>query len=250
MPPPDFPDDAQQQQEARTTLAETAQSTVTETTISNPLMSYDGKCWPELHSFRINSKRGCLFKQVLISTVEPDLPSKEQILRARAKRQRMRDLGEFIPIEETSSLEADADTDESLHSRLVREEELDRETFGRPSLDILKFLGSMFVNPFVISELYEDHQGSRIAFGDPRERERRQKVTLYEQIQNAQREDEGDDDELHRWELEQIRKGVRSQSIIKKEHHASQASKAKTEPLPVTNNASGGMIPLSKWTAI
>jgi len=56
---------------------------------------------------------------------EEEIPSRTEISKARIRRERIRELGQFVPLEETSySTELDP---EELHSRLVREGEEDPE---------------------------------------------------------------------------------------------------------------------------
>jgi len=121
---------------------------------------------------------------------EEEIPSRTEISKARIRRERIRELGQFVPLEETSySTELDP---EELHSRLVREGEEDPEP-----------------------EIFDDEKGGRIAFGDPKERERRHKANLLEQIKQAEEED-SEDEEIRRWELEQIKKGVRGGKELRK----------------------------------
>ncbi|ELR11247.1 GCrich sequence DNA-binding factor-like protein [Acanthamoeba castellanii str. Neff] len=121
---------------------------------------------------------------------EEEIPSRAAVVQARQRRERIRDLGGFIPLEETSFAK-ELDSDE-VNSRLVRDEEEDPEP-----------------------DIFDDEKGGRIAFGDPRERERRYKSTLHEQIKKAEEED-SDDEEIRRWELEQIKKGVRGGKELRK----------------------------------
>lgn len=57
--------------------------------------------------------------------LEPAFPNQEAILRARARRERMRQLNDYIPLEDTTQdLQVSSP---SVQSRLVREEEEDAD---------------------------------------------------------------------------------------------------------------------------
>jgi GC-rich sequence DNA-binding factor len=104
---------------------------------------------------------------------EPAIPTAAQIQAAKERRTKMREgQGDgFIPL-----------SSDAIESRLVREE-VDDE----------------------VAEAFDDNEGKRISFGDPgREKDtRRAKMD----IPQGETQQEDEDEELRRWEMEQIRKG-------------------------------------------
>ncbi|KAL6065087.1 PAX3- and PAX7-binding protein 1 [Balamuthia mandrillaris] len=163
----------------------------------------------------------------------PIIPKKEEIERARAKRERMRTYGNILTADEEAKepggnkraeeefipLNSTRQDSKRVNQRLIRDSDSDSEEADGDD-----------------AVVFEDQAGNRIAFGDPKEMERRQKRlqrrSLYDEIERDRRreerqqkkasdeeedeeekDDSSEDEELERWELEQLKKGVRGKEV-------------------------------------